>query len=83
MSEATQTVAPVVSLTEGAAVKVRDLLSREDLKAMVDKVRESSPAVVDELIPTVLTMGGLDEQACRQMTEAAVRSVSSGDWPGL
>ena len=29
MSEATQTVAPVVSLTEEAAVKVRDLLSRE------------------------------------------------------
>ncbi len=29
MSEATQTVAPVVSLTEVAAAKVRDLLTRE------------------------------------------------------
>ncbi|HZD38536.1 MAG TPA: iron-sulfur cluster assembly accessory protein [Actinomycetes bacterium] len=29
MSEATQTVVPVVSLTEAAAVKVRDLLTRE------------------------------------------------------
>src|SRR6266498_2785296 len=29
MSEATQTVTPVVSLTEAAAVKVRDLLTRE------------------------------------------------------
>ncbi len=29
MSEATQTVAPVVSLTEAAAAKVRDLLTRE------------------------------------------------------
>lgn len=29
MSEATQIVAPVVSLTEAAAVKVRDLLARE------------------------------------------------------
>jgi flagellar biosynthesis protein FlhA len=34
-----------------------ELLSREDLKTMLDKVRESSPAVVDELIPTILTMG--------------------------
>lgn len=36
-----------------------ELLSREDLKAMLDKVRESNPAVVDELIPTILTMGTL------------------------
>jgi flagellar biosynthesis protein FlhA len=34
-----------------------ELLSREDLKTMLDKVRESNPAVVDELIPTILTMG--------------------------
>jgi flagellar biosynthesis protein FlhA len=36
-----------------------ELLSREDLKAMVDKVRETSPAVVEEVIPSVVTMGTL------------------------
>lgn len=36
-----------------------ELLSREDLKLLIDKVKESSPAVVDELIPNVLTMGTL------------------------
>jgi flagellar biosynthesis protein FlhA len=36
-----------------------ELLSREDLKALVNKVRETSAAVVDELIPNVLTMGSL------------------------
>jgi flagellar biosynthesis protein FlhA len=36
-----------------------ELLSREDLKALVNKVRETSPAVVDELIPNLLTMGTL------------------------
>ncbi len=36
-----------------------ELLSREDLKTLVDKARESSPSVVDELIPNVLTMGSL------------------------
>ena len=36
-----------------------ELLGREDLKQLVDKVRESSPGLVDELIPNVLTMGML------------------------
>ncbi|HEY1191609.1 MAG TPA: FHIPEP family type III secretion protein, partial [Gemmata sp.] len=34
-----------------------ELLGRDDLKAMVDRVREVSPAVVDDLIPNVLSMG--------------------------
>lgn len=33
-----------------------ELLSREDMKTLIDKVKESSPAVVDELIPGVLPM---------------------------
>lgn len=36
-----------------------ELLSREDLKVLVNKVRETAPAVVDELIPNMLTMGTL------------------------
>jgi flagellar biosynthesis protein FlhA len=36
-----------------------ELLGREDLKGLVDKVRETSPSLVDELLPTQLTMGGL------------------------
>jgi len=52
--------APSVLITHLGEVVRRhagELLSREDLKAMLDKVRESNPAVVDELIPTILTMG--------------------------
>ena len=37
----------------------RNCLGREDLKNLVDKVRETSPSLVDELIPNLLTMGGL------------------------
>ncbi|QEL13317.1 flagellar biosynthesis protein FlhA [Limnoglobus roseus] len=54
--------APSVLITHlGEVVRkhAHELLSREDLKGLVDKVRETSPAVVDELIPTVMTMGGL------------------------
>jgi flagellar biosynthesis protein FlhA len=54
--------APSVLITHlGEVVRkhAHELLGREDLKGLVDKVRESSPAVVDELIPTILTMGTL------------------------
>lgn len=36
-----------------------ELLSREDVKKLVDKVRETSPALVDELLPATMTMGTL------------------------
>jgi flagellar biosynthesis protein FlhA len=54
--------APSVLITHlGEMVRrhAHELLSREDLKSLIDKVKESSPAVVDELIPNVLTMGAL------------------------
>jgi flagellar biosynthesis protein FlhA len=54
--------APSVLITHlGEVVRrhANELLSREDLKSLVDKVRETSPAVVDELIPNMLTMGSL------------------------
>jgi flagellar biosynthesis protein FlhA len=54
--------APSVIITHLGEVVRRfasELLSREDLKAMVDKVRETAPAVVDELIPNLITMGTL------------------------
>ncbi|MBW3543835.1 MAG: flagellar biosynthesis protein FlhA, partial [Planctomycetes bacterium] len=34
-----------------------ELLSREDLNQLVDRVRESAPAVIDDLIPNVVSMG--------------------------
>jgi len=36
-----------------------ELLSREDLAKLVDKARETSSAVIDELIPNMLSMGTL------------------------
>jgi flagellar biosynthesis protein FlhA len=54
--------APSVLITHLGEILKRhahELLGREDLKALVDKVREASPSLVDELIPNVLTMGVL------------------------
>jgi flagellar biosynthesis protein FlhA len=36
-----------------------ELLSRDDLKSLIDRVREVSPALVDEVIPTIVTVGTL------------------------
>jgi flagellar biosynthesis protein FlhA len=49
----------ITHLGEVVRKHAHELLGREDLKALVDKVRETSPAVVDELIPNVLTMGAV------------------------
>lgn len=52
--------APSVLITHLGEVLKRhahELLGREDLKTLVDKVRETSPTLVDELIPNVITMG--------------------------
>jgi flagellar biosynthesis protein FlhA len=46
-----------------------ELLSREDLKALVEKVKETSPTVVDELIPNVMTMGVLHRVLCLLLEE--------------
>jgi flagellar biosynthesis protein FlhA len=54
--------APNVLITHLGEVVRRhagELLSREDLKAMVDKVRETAPSVVEDLIPGQLSMGAL------------------------
>jgi len=36
-----------------------ELLGREDLKSLIEKVRETSPSLVDELIPNVMSMGAV------------------------
>src|SRR5207302_1972486 len=46
----------ITHLSEILRKHAAELLGREDLKGLVDKVRETAPSLVDELIPTVLSM---------------------------
>lgn len=46
-------------LAEVVRRHAHELLSREDLKTLIDKVREQSSAVVEELVPGLLTMSTL------------------------
>ena len=49
----------ITHLSEVLRKHAAELLGREDLKQLVDKVRETSPSLVDELVPGVLNMGML------------------------
>ncbi|MCL6631994.1 MAG: flagellar biosynthesis protein FlhA [Alicyclobacillus herbarius] len=44
-------------LTEVLRRHAHELLGRQEAKALLDHVRESAPALVDELVPGVLTLG--------------------------
>jgi len=64
--------APSVIITHLGEIVRRhasELLSRDDLKAMIDKVRETSPAIVDELIPNVVSMGVLHRVLINLLSE--------------
>lgn len=47
----------VTHLTEVLKKVAGELLSRDDVKTLVDNLKKTSPAVVDELIPGQLTLG--------------------------
>ena len=48
-------------LTELILGHADELLSREDVQGLVKHVREKAPSVVDELLPTILTLGELQK----------------------
>ncbi|MFN3243446.1 MAG: flagellar biosynthesis protein FlhA [Planctomycetota bacterium] len=47
----------ITHLTETLKREAGDLLSRDDVKSLVDNLKEQAPAVVEELIPNQLSLG--------------------------
>ena len=48
-------------LTEVIKSQAHEMLSRQDVKVLIDHAREQSPTVVDELIPDLLTIGNVQK----------------------
>ena len=46
-------------LTETIKGHAADILSRQDVQRLLDNIKEQHPAVVDELVPGLLTLGGV------------------------
>ncbi len=64
--------APSVLITHLGEIVRRhghELFSREDLKTLIDKARETNPSVIDELLPNVLSMGTLHRVLCLLLEE--------------
>lgn len=56
-------------LTEVIKRHAHELIGREEVKALVDHMRESSPAVVEELIPQQLTLGEVQKVLAKLLKE--------------
>jgi len=64
MSGCTVVDAPTVlatHLTEIIKSQAHEMLSRQDVKGLIDHAREQSPTVVDELIPDLLSIGNVQK----------------------
>jgi len=51
----------ITHLSETLKKHAPEILTREDVRAMVDHLKEHSPTVVEELIPNVMTLGGVQK----------------------
>ncbi|TYP77638.1 flagellar biosynthesis protein FlhA [Paenibacillus methanolicus] len=56
-------------LTEIVKRHAHELIGRQETKALVDNVRESYPALVDELIPSILSIGDVQKVLSKLLRE--------------
>ncbi|MEC0265252.1 flagellar biosynthesis protein FlhA, partial [Paenibacillus anseongense] len=56
-------------LTEVIKKHTHELLGRQETKALIDNVRESYPALVDDLIPSVLSIGDVQKVLAKLLKE--------------
>ena len=56
-------------LTEILKKHVHELLGRDEVKSLIDNLRETSPTVVDELVPNLMSIGDLQKVLCNLLRE--------------
>lgn len=56
-------------LTEVIKKYSYELLSREDVKQLIDNVKETNPSLVDELVPGLMTMGDIQKVLSNLLVE--------------
>jgi len=56
-------------LTEILKKHVHELLGRDEVKSLIDNLRESSPTVVDELIPNIMSVGDVQKVLANLLRE--------------
>lgn len=65
-------------LTEVIKKYSYELLSREDVKQLIDNVKETNPSLVDELVPGLMTMGDIQKVLSNLLVEGvSIRNLVS------
>ena len=59
----------VTHVTELLKAQSHELLSRDDTKALIDNLKVSAPAVVDELVPSKMTLGEIQGVLAKLLKE--------------
>lgn len=68
----------VTHLTEIIKRNAHDILTRQDVKTLVDNVKKHSPAIVDELIPSLLSLGEIQQVLTDLLKEqVSIRDLAS------
>ncbi|NNE43104.1 MAG: flagellar biosynthesis protein FlhA [Gemmatimonadetes bacterium] len=63
-------------LTEIIKARAPELLGRQEVKELIDSVKERTPAVVEELIPGTMTLGGVQKVLCGLLRErVSIRDI--------
>ncbi len=79
----------ITHLAEFIRRHASEIITRQDVQALIDSVREKSPVVVNELVPDVMTVGEVQRVLCRLLDERVdVRDLGSileslADWARL
>ncbi len=56
-------------LTEILKKHLHELLGRDEVKSLIDNLREQSPTVIDELIPNLMSIGDVQKVLCNLLRE--------------
>lgn len=65
-------------LTEVIKKHAHELLSREDVKHLIDNIRESNPALLEELIPNLMVIGDIQKVLANLLKEGiSIRNLVS------
>ncbi|MCC6483935.1 MAG: flagellar biosynthesis protein FlhA [Armatimonadetes bacterium] len=68
----------ITHLSEFVRSHASEIVTRQDVQAIIDSVKEKAPIVVDELVPKIMSVGEVQRVLCRLLDERVdVRDVSS------
>ncbi|HWI65947.1 MAG TPA: flagellar biosynthesis protein FlhA [Symbiobacteriaceae bacterium] len=79
----------IAHLTEVIKEHANELLGRQEVRSMVDTVKESHPALIEELTPALLTLGEIQKVLSSLLTEGVpIRDLvlifeTLADWAGV